>query len=158
MNILLLLSTRLMLLMDKFCLFFFSGCISSLWLWTDANWHYDMHFVLVKCCYIVETDIEPLQANPDLEEGYCKALLCRIRFRKVLSCVCSLSALDYMDSCLCFPFPPSFQYFCLLHHSFIYLFFLCHHHSTPLTTLFISFSIVTTTVHTLAATSVCDHI
>ncbi|OAY47022.1 N-alpha-acetyltransferase 35, NatC auxiliary subunit isoform X2 [Manihot esculenta] len=36
-------------------------------------------------------DIEPLQANPDLEEGYCKALLCRIRFRKhffhVLTCM-----------------------------------------------------------------------
>lgn len=27
-------------------------------------------------------DIEPLQANPDLEEGYCKAVLCRLRFRK----------------------------------------------------------------------------
>ncbi|XP_057968901.1 uncharacterized protein LOC131158213 isoform X2 [Malania oleifera] len=27
-------------------------------------------------------DIEPLQCNPDLEEGYCKALLCRLRFRK----------------------------------------------------------------------------
>ncbi|MED6205139.1 hypothetical protein PIB30_015261 [Stylosanthes scabra] len=25
---------------------------------------------------------EPLQNNPDLEEGYCKALLCRLRFRK----------------------------------------------------------------------------
>ncbi|XP_052181760.1 uncharacterized protein LOC127794578 isoform X3 [Diospyros lotus] len=32
----------------------------------------------------VVEDIEPLQTNPDLEEGYCKALLCRIRFRKVL--------------------------------------------------------------------------
>ncbi|XAR56063.1 hypothetical protein NMG60_11036366 [Bertholletia excelsa] len=30
----------------------------------------------------VVEDIEPLQMNPDLEEGYCKALLCRIRFRK----------------------------------------------------------------------------
>ncbi|EEF30428.1 N-alpha-acetyltransferase 35, NatC auxiliary subunit [Ricinus communis] len=27
-------------------------------------------------------DVEPLQTNLDLEEGYCKALLCRIRFRK----------------------------------------------------------------------------
>ncbi|KAI5681918.1 hypothetical protein M9H77_03146 [Catharanthus roseus] len=27
-------------------------------------------------------DIEPLQTNPDLEEGFCKALLCRLRFRK----------------------------------------------------------------------------
>ncbi|CAL9155902.1 uncharacterized protein LOC135587730 isoform X2 [Musa acuminata AAA Group] len=27
-------------------------------------------------------DIEPLQRNPDLEEGYCRALLCRLRFRK----------------------------------------------------------------------------
>lgn len=27
-------------------------------------------------------DLEPLQANVDLEEGYCKALLCRLRFRK----------------------------------------------------------------------------
>ncbi|KAG6769313.1 hypothetical protein POTOM_024937 [Populus tomentosa] len=34
-------------------------------------------------------DIEPLQTNSDLEEGYCKALLCRLRFRKVLSCVFS---------------------------------------------------------------------
>ncbi|KAJ6673253.1 GLUCOSE REPRESSIBLE PROTEIN MAK10 [Salix viminalis] len=36
-------------------------------------------------------DIEPLQTNFDLEEGYCKALLCRLRFRKhfchVLSCM-----------------------------------------------------------------------
>ncbi|XP_027920615.1 N-alpha-acetyltransferase 35, NatC auxiliary subunit isoform X3 [Vigna unguiculata] len=30
----------------------------------------------------VSEDIEPLQNNPDLEEGYCKALLCRLRFRK----------------------------------------------------------------------------
>ncbi|XP_061950632.1 uncharacterized protein LOC133673757 isoform X2 [Populus nigra] len=29
-------------------------------------------------------DIEPLQNNFDLEEGYCKALLCRLRFRKLL--------------------------------------------------------------------------
>ncbi|WOL00497.1 N-alpha-acetyltransferase 35, NatC auxiliary subunit [Canna indica] len=27
-------------------------------------------------------DIEPLQKNPELEEGYCRALLCRLRFRK----------------------------------------------------------------------------
>jgi len=39
--------------------------------------------------YLV-ADIEPLQNNPDLEEGYCKALLCRLRFRKVLSYVYSL--------------------------------------------------------------------
>ncbi|XP_042498881.1 N-alpha-acetyltransferase 35, NatC auxiliary subunit isoform X1 [Macadamia integrifolia] len=36
-------------------------------------------------------DIEPLQTNPDLEEGFCKALLCRLRFRKhfyhVLTCM-----------------------------------------------------------------------
>ncbi|KAH7688507.1 N-alpha-acetyltransferase 35 NatC auxiliary subunit protein [Dioscorea alata] len=36
-------------------------------------------------------DIDPLQANPDLEDGYCRALLCRIRFRKhfyhVLMCM-----------------------------------------------------------------------
>ncbi|KAL9398494.1 hypothetical protein Peur_007455 [Populus x canadensis] len=36
-------------------------------------------------------DIEPLQTNSDLEEGYCKALLCRLRFRKhffhVLTCM-----------------------------------------------------------------------
>ncbi|XP_077237951.1 MAK10 homologue isoform X2 [Tasmannia lanceolata] len=36
-------------------------------------------------------DIEPLQTNLDLEEGFCKALLCRIRFRKhfyhVLMCM-----------------------------------------------------------------------
>lgn len=30
----------------------------------------------------VVEDMEPLQTNPDLEEEYCKALLCRIRFRK----------------------------------------------------------------------------
>ncbi|CAL9222727.1 unnamed protein product [Arabidopsis halleri] len=27
-------------------------------------------------------ELEPLQTNPDLEESFCKALLCRIRFRK----------------------------------------------------------------------------
>ncbi|KAJ4792597.1 hypothetical protein LUZ62_043843 [Rhynchospora pubera] len=27
-------------------------------------------------------DVEPLQTNPELEEGYCRALLCRLRFRK----------------------------------------------------------------------------
>ncbi|GJX16317.1 N-alpha-acetyltransferase 35, NatC auxiliary subunit isoform X1 [Tanacetum coccineum] len=36
-------------------------------------------------------DIEPLQTNLDLEEGYCKAVLCRLRFRKhfyhVLACL-----------------------------------------------------------------------
>lgn len=32
-------------------------------------------------------DIEPLQNNPDLEEGLCKSLLCQLRFRKVLHCV-----------------------------------------------------------------------
>ncbi|KAJ4709062.1 N-alpha-acetyltransferase 35 NatC auxiliary subunit [Melia azedarach] len=36
-------------------------------------------------------DIEPLQHNLDLEEGFCKALLCRLRFRKhffqALSCM-----------------------------------------------------------------------
>lgn len=36
-------------------------------------------------------DIEPLQNNFDLEEGFCKALLCRLRFRKhfyhVLTCM-----------------------------------------------------------------------
>lgn len=36
----------------------------------------------------MDADVEPLQTNPDLEEGYCKALLCRLRFRKVLACVC----------------------------------------------------------------------
>ncbi|KAK7264879.1 hypothetical protein RJT34_32492 [Clitoria ternatea] len=30
----------------------------------------------------VSEDIEPLQDNSDLEEGYCRALLCRLRFRK----------------------------------------------------------------------------
>ncbi|CAH9076150.1 unnamed protein product [Cuscuta epithymum] len=29
-------------------------------------------------------DMEPLQTNLDLEEGFCKALLCRLRFRKYL--------------------------------------------------------------------------
>ncbi|KAF8013908.1 hypothetical protein BT93_I1691 [Corymbia citriodora subsp. variegata] len=36
-------------------------------------------------------DLEPLQNNPALEEGYCKAILCRLRFRKhfyhVLMCL-----------------------------------------------------------------------
>ncbi|KAL8502716.1 hypothetical protein ACS0TY_021726 [Phlomoides rotata] len=36
-------------------------------------------------------DIEPLQTNLDLEEGFCKAVLCRLRFRKhfyhVLTCL-----------------------------------------------------------------------
>lgn len=35
----------------------------------------------------IYADIEPLQTNPDLEEGYCTAVLCRLRFRKVLPCV-----------------------------------------------------------------------
>ncbi|KAK9141756.1 hypothetical protein Syun_011156 [Stephania yunnanensis] len=39
----------------------------------------------------VSEDTEPLQTNPNLEEGYCKALLSRIRFRKhfyhVLMCM-----------------------------------------------------------------------
>lgn len=30
----------------------------------------------------VTEDIEPFQNNPDLEEGFCKSLLCRLRFRK----------------------------------------------------------------------------
>lgn len=30
----------------------------------------------------VVEDQEPLQTNPDLEEGFCRALLCRLRFRK----------------------------------------------------------------------------
>lgn len=30
-------------------------------------------------------DVEPIQTNPELEEGYCRALLCRLRFRKVLT-------------------------------------------------------------------------
>ncbi|MBA0795921.1 hypothetical protein Gohar_006744, partial [Gossypium harknessii] len=38
-------------------------------------------------------DLEPLQSNPNLEEGLCKALLCRLRFRKVLSCVTLISLL-----------------------------------------------------------------
>ncbi|KAF3654185.1 putative N-alpha-acetyltransferase 35, NatC auxiliary subunit-like isoform X2 [Capsicum annuum] len=32
----------------------------------------------------VTEDIEPLQNNPDLEEGLCKSLLCQLRFRKAL--------------------------------------------------------------------------
>lgn len=36
---------------------------------------------------ILGADTEPLQTNIDMEEGYCKALLCRLRFRKVLACV-----------------------------------------------------------------------
>ncbi|GLU09637.1 hypothetical protein SLE2022_264860 [Rubroshorea leprosula] len=39
----------------------------------------------------VVEDLEPLQSDPNLEEGYCKALLCRLRFRKhfyhVLTCM-----------------------------------------------------------------------
>ncbi|KAG8367445.1 hypothetical protein BUALT_Bualt16G0072900 [Buddleja alternifolia] len=39
----------------------------------------------------VVEDVEPLQNNLDLEEGYCKAVLCRLRFRKhfyhVLTCL-----------------------------------------------------------------------
>lgn len=40
-------------------------------------------------------DLEPLQSDPNLEGGYCEALLCRLRFRKVLSCITSLTILDY---------------------------------------------------------------
>lgn len=35
----------------------------------------------LSACYILE--IEPLQEDPTLEEGYCQAVLCRLRFRKV---------------------------------------------------------------------------
>lgn len=42
-------------------------------------------YLLTELCANWLADIEPLQNNPDLEEGYCKALLCRLRFRKVLS-------------------------------------------------------------------------
>lgn len=36
-------------------------------------------------CFDTAADLEPLQlqAIPELEEGYCKAVLCRLRFRKV---------------------------------------------------------------------------
>ncbi|KAI8558687.1 hypothetical protein RHMOL_Rhmol04G0116100 [Rhododendron molle] len=33
---------------------------------------------------MTKSDIEPLQMNPNLEEEFCKALLCRVRFHKVL--------------------------------------------------------------------------
>ncbi|XP_057868332.2 uncharacterized protein LOC131075505 isoform X2 [Cryptomeria japonica] len=36
-------------------------------------------------------DFEPLQSDPELEEGYCKAVLCRLRFRKAF-----YHALTYM--------------------------------------------------------------
>lgn len=45
-------------------------------------------------------DIEPLQNNPDLEEGFCKALLCRLRFRKVLLCVVISIEFCHRSSCL----------------------------------------------------------
>lgn len=47
-----------------------------------------------KVCF---ADAEPLQEDPALEESYCQAVLCRIRFRKVLfnapSDPCSVSFL-----------------------------------------------------------------
>ena len=53
----------------------------------------DILFELITCtfnntplhtiCSII-ADIDSLQTSPDLEEGYCRALLCRLRFRKVL--------------------------------------------------------------------------
>lgn len=42
---------------------------------------------------VFDADIEPLQTNLELEEGYCKALLCRLRFRKVLAYVYKLNEL-----------------------------------------------------------------
>lgn len=33
-------------------------------------------------------DIDPLQDSLELEESYCRAVLCRLRFRKVLPYVC----------------------------------------------------------------------
>lgn len=35
--------------------------------------------------WLLCADIEPLQTHLDLEEGFCKAVLSRLRFRKVLS-------------------------------------------------------------------------
>lgn len=54
-----------------------------------VNSNLQKKFLHVFACYF-DADMEPLQTNLDLEEGYCKALLCRLRFRKVLSCVDSL--------------------------------------------------------------------
>lgn len=34
--------------------------------------------------FLINADVDSLQTNPSLEEGYCRALLCRLRFRKVL--------------------------------------------------------------------------
>lgn len=41
-------------------------------------------FVLLTKKFIT-AEFESLQDNPELEEGYCRALLCRLRFRKVLT-------------------------------------------------------------------------
>ena len=39
----------------------------------------------------IAAGLESLQDNPDLEEDYCRALLCRLRFRKVLTLIsCSI--------------------------------------------------------------------
>lgn len=58
---------------------------------------FSFFFLLLYRCFVcfskfphrvdIDADIEPLQTNPDLEEGYCTAVLCRLRFRKVLPCV-----------------------------------------------------------------------
>lgn len=42
-------------------------------------------FCLTRMLFSSVADVEPLQTNPELEEGYCRALLCRLRFRKVLT-------------------------------------------------------------------------
>lgn len=57
--------------------------------------------ILSLWCFII-ADIDPLQANPDLEDGYCRALLCRIRFRKVLPHISYLLHLHlyFTSSCL----------------------------------------------------------
>ena len=41
--------------------------------------------VLINCFTLGSwsSDAEPLQDDPALEEGYCDAILCRLRFRKV---------------------------------------------------------------------------
>ncbi|KAG6424189.1 hypothetical protein SASPL_114602 [Salvia splendens] len=46
-----------------------------------------IHAVGATLCRQLKAYVEPLQTHLDLEEGFCEAVLCRIRFRKILSCV-----------------------------------------------------------------------
>ncbi|CAI0542757.1 unnamed protein product [Linum tenue] len=78
-------------------------------------------------------DMEPLQSDIDMEEGYCKALLCRLRFRKVLSSVYPVQSGQIICSALayCFFYYSHLGYFLLQYGSlllFLIPFAFCFQH------------------------------